>query len=324
MGSVSVCIWNVSSVVVNAQYRRQQTDAFRSQSDARQAATRYGNIRTQYRNSSPVNSQLWPNVIPTQSPPRAQPNDSNSPTPTTSPTSSYPSSATPSRNQSPQQKQRRQSQSLRPQVRLPNPKPPESTRLASDSSSDQRDILSQSTKSPRRHKPSPSTSSRGSTGSNPLTINTKLSINPSSPEMLALAQQTASLTLTDASHEQEWLLLRRDTFSRPPRETMPQMDKYVHIHPLIRKYAGETFPEIKSGEPVWANAVLSRRWQCEETLEDAKHADRERRLRGEEVPVVSGPRTMEQEEMYVVAGEMLERLRLRRGTQDEEHEEERG
>jgi hypothetical protein len=38
----------------------------------------------------------------------------------------------------------------------------------------------------------------------------------------------------------------------------------------VRKYAGDLIPEIKLGEPTWANAVMSRRWEREETLERDK------------------------------------------------------
>jgi hypothetical protein len=68
-----------------------------------------------------------------------------------------------------------------------------------------------------------------------------------------------------------------------------ERDKYAHVHPLVRKYASLTRPELKMGEPRWANAVLSRRWQEEETLEDKKRELKERKEKG--IPPSPPPQT---------------------------------
>jgi hypothetical protein len=77
--------------------------------------------------------------------------------------------------------------------------------------------------------------------------------------------KTASLSLDDPPTDEEWLLLRNET--QPPRTIK---DKFAQIHPLVRKYASYYHPEMKPGEPQWANAVQSRQWELEETLQRDK------------------------------------------------------
>jgi hypothetical protein len=119
--------------------------------------------------------------------------------------------------------------------------------------------------------------------------------------------------------DREWLLLRTETFKPAPEI---QRDKYAHIHPVVRKYASLTKPEVKMGEPQWANAVMSRRWQREETLELDKKEWLARRERGDASP----PRPMtcmtkEQDRSNRLAQQTLAMLREFSST-DRENERE--
>jgi hypothetical protein len=205
-------------------------------------------------------------------------------------------------NQPPnQQKQpyqhRRQNQSLRPQVRLPCipdddlPKNDilQSTQVNRDfytSSSDLKirsipppsqpnDIQSKQYNFGRHHKNSISSSSRTSTENNSYSTD----LAPSKPSSQASEDTPCN---TSSSHrrprpsyspedvDKEWLLLREETMRRP-RD--PPRDKYAHVHPIVRKYAAHTIPEVKMGEPQRANSVMSRRWQEEENLEPVKREE---------------------------------------------------
>jgi hypothetical protein len=75
-----------------------------------------------------------------------------------------------------------------------------------------------------------------------------------------------------------------------------ERDKYAHLHPLVRKYASLTHPEMKMGEPRWANAVLSRRWEEEEKLEDKKKELNEKREKG--IPPSPPPQTCMTKEQH--------------------------
>ena len=77
----------------------------------------------------------------------------------------------------------------------------------------------------------------------------------------------------------------------------------------MRKYAGITIPEVKPGEPRWANAVLSRQWQREETLEREKKEARIKREEGIEPPAVATCRTKEQSEAFELAQLTLSMLK---------------
>ena len=195
--------------------------------------------------------------------------------------------------------QRRQTQPPRPQVRLPsapssipNHKTQQSPQVNRDS-----DVKSRQPPQPtqvksapvssRRHRHSNSNSSKASTGSTgwSSTVNvsshSSLSSTPSwesKPQAPHPNPQLADLPPQDSSTmDSEWLLLRKETFDQPsPRPR----DKYAHLHPLVRKYAGITNPEVKMGEPRMANAVMSRRWQREETLERDKREFQRRREEG--------------------------------------------
>jgi hypothetical protein len=135
----------------------------------------------------------------------------------------------------------------------------------------------------RRHKHSNSNSSKASTGSNPWSnfTPTKTSTQHSSPEIST--QPTTSpdlkpLPMDNLGTDDEWLLLRKQTLETPKVEI--ERDKYGHLHPLVRKYASITHPEMKPTEPRWANAVLSRQWEQEEKLEDKRKELRERKEKG--------------------------------------------
>ena len=143
------------------------------------------------------------------------------------------------------------------------------------------------TNSSRRHRLSTSNSSKTSTGSvpwepvlSPSPTSTQISSPPeSSPH--GSSRQGPQQYLSSNNLDEEWLLLRTETLNTPRQV---QRDKYGHVHPLVRKYAGETVPEVKMGEPRWANAVMSRRWQREETLEQAKKEILTKREEGSELP----------------------------------------
>ena len=130
----------------------------------------------------------------------------------------------------------------------------------------------------RRHRQSNSGSSKASTGSNPWSqvTPTKTLTQPSSPDTSSQPisrdifnplPSLEDLRIQD-NEDEEWLLLRKETLQKPRSDI--QKDKYGHIHSVVRKYASQTIPELKLGEPRWADAVWSRRWEIEETLERDK------------------------------------------------------
>jgi hypothetical protein len=220
-----------------------------------------------------------------------------------------------SQNQSPKYQplihaQRRQSQPLRPQVRLPNihdsnigsqadlgshvnqgyqanqgSQINHASQVNHDFTGSPTDLKTRSPPSQnkdfqskphsnsfRRHRNSTSNSSKTSTGSvswEPVVSSSPASTQLSSSESSTResSRQSSKPRYVPDDIDKEWLLLRAETLSTP-REV--QEDKYGHVHPLIRKYASQTIPELKMGEPRWANAVMSRRWQREETLEQEK------------------------------------------------------
>jgi len=147
---------------------------------------------------------------------------------------------------------------------------------------------------------------------------TRSSINSSKPSMESVLSEILPMesksryrrdfTPTSTSSndiDSEWLLLRENTLNEPPRASI-QVDKYAHIHPLLRKYAGNVIPEIKMREPRVANAVMSRRWQEEETLQRDKREYLAQLEQGVELP--SAPATCmtkEEEFMSRVAEETL-------------------
>ena len=221
--------------------------------------------------------------------------------------------------------QRRQSQSFRPQVRLPTPKTQNNDYPTTNSGNRNTPPKPQEAKmraphpskptsSSRRHKNSNSNSSKASSGSNPWSnfTPTKNSTQPSSPEtseqLGALDKKTSALSLEDTqAADKEWLLLREQTFAKP--EVKKDIDPYADVHPVIRKWAAHDFPEVKLREPRWANAVLSRRWQREEELEIDKREWLARRQRGEIEPWPQGCRTEEEERAHQIAMESLKMLR---------------
>lgn len=87
------------------------------------------------------------------------------------------------------------------------------------------------------------------------------------------------------------------------------VDPYANIHPLVRKWAAHDFPEVKPGEPRWANAVMSRRWQKEEELERDKKEMLERQARGEVRLWPAGCRSEKEEEAYQMASKTLEMMK---------------
>lgn len=223
--------------------------------------------------------------------------------------------------------QRRQSQPLRPQVRLPAT--PVSVSPNNGSQANQgcqinqgyqvnpdfngsfADLKLRSTQSPnkdfqsktksnpvRRHRHSTSNSSKTSTEGaswDPVVSVSPSSTQFSSPESStheSYRQPPRSQYFPDEI-DKEWLLLRAETFNTPQEV---QGDKYGHVHPLVRKYAAHTLPELKIGEPRWANAVMSRRWQREETLEQEKKEMLAKREQGAELP--SNPPTCMTEQQY--------------------------
>lgn len=136
----------------------------------------------------------------------------------------------------------------------------------------------------RRHRQSNSGSSKTSTGSNPWSqvTPTKTLTQPSSPDTSSqpISRDISNPlpTLEDLhiqdNEDEEWLLLRKETLQNPRPEI--QRDRYAQIHSVVRKYASHSIPALKLGEPRWANAVMSRRWESEETLERDKKEFMER------------------------------------------------
>jgi len=165
----------------------------------------------------------------------------------------------------------------------------------------------------RRHRHSTSGSSKASTGSNPWSqvTPTKTLTQPSSPDSSSqpISSETSNpLPLLEdlqiqEDEDDEWLLLRTEAFQKPRPEI--QRDKYSHLHPVVRKWASQTIPELKMGEPRWANAVMSRRWQKEETLEQDKKAYHEK---GRTSPVHTCM-TEKEAEAYALAQETLALIR---------------
>jgi hypothetical protein len=138
--------------------------------------------------------------------------------------------------------------------------------------------------SSRRHRHSTSNSSKASTGSAPWESVTSPSSTPfTSPGILSpeLNRQPSKPPYLPDDIDKEWLLVREEILSTP-RET--QEDTYGHIHPLVRKYAAHTIPELKLGEPRQANSIMARRWQLEETLQQEKRAAIARREEGGQLP----------------------------------------
>jgi len=124
----------------------------------------------------------------------------------------------------------------------------------------------------------------------PSPSSTRISSPPESSQLGSSRQLPQQLPSSN-DLDNEWLLLRTETLNTPRQV---QQDKYGHVHPLIRKYAGQTMPDVKMGEPRWANAVMSRRWQREETLEQEKKEILTKREQGGELP--SRPATCMTEE----------------------------
>lgn len=195
---------------------------------------------------------------------------------------------------------RRQSQSSRPQVRLPSipddvfPKNDilQSTQVNRDfyvSSSDLKippapqpsqfnDFQSRQYDFGRHHKNSASNSSRTSTENNFYTNDLRTS-NFSSQTSLDTPNTSSSHRRSRPMYspedvDKEWLLLREETIRRP--RDSPR-DKYGHVHPIVRKYAAHTIPEVKIGEPQWTDLVMNHLWQEEEKLQQDKREMLKRR-----------------------------------------------
>jgi hypothetical protein len=94
----------------------------------------------------------------------------------------------------------------------------------------------------------------------------------------------------------------------------------------VRKYAGITNPEVKMGEPRMANAVMSRRWQREETLERDKREFQRRREEGVAEEIRATCFTEQQDRASRLAMQTLEILRTEffcdDGTKPKDGEEE--
>lgn len=205
-----------------------------------------------------------------------------------------------SKYQTPNYSPRRQGQSARPHVRLPaiststENEAQQSTHLdrsciqtsfsdPKSRSTQNKDSQSKPSNSLPHHKPSTSDSSKTSVVS--LAEPSVVSASPASTQYSSPESSTQSSLRqiprqfpTPTDIDQEWLLLRTASLNTP---SQVQKDKYWHVHPLVRKYASETIPEVKMGEPKWANAVMSRRWQREETLEQEKKEILSKREGGE-------------------------------------------
>jgi hypothetical protein len=243
------------------------------------------------------------------------------------------------------QSKRRQTQPPRPQVRLPsapssipNHKNQQSSQLNRDSDLKSRQPpqsthVKSAPVSSGRHRHSTSNSSKTSTGSTGwsstvnASSNSSLSSTPSwesKPQPPHIPEHSDAPPHDSTAADSEWLLLRKETFDQPPPR---QRDKYAHLHPLVRKYAGITNPEVKMGEPRMANAVMSRRWQREETLERDKREFQRRREEG--VPEVTRATcfTEQQDRASRLAMQTLEILRTEffcdDGTKPEEEEDKR-
>ena len=225
---------------------------------------------------------------------------------------------------------RQQSQPVRPQVRLPivsSSTPPlngsqQPTHVNRDfipSSTDLKNRTNKeyqsktNTNSSRRHRNSTSNSSKTSTGSvlwEPVLSSSPTSTQISSPPESSThtsSRQLSQQSVSSNNLDEEWLLLRTEILNTPRQV---QQDKYGHVHPLVRKYAGQTLPEVKMGEPRWANAVMSRRWKREETLEQEKKDMLTKREEGAELP--SRPvtcMTEKQANASILAKQTLEMLR---------------
>jgi hypothetical protein len=210
----------------------------------------------------------------------------------------------PSKYQTLNPPRRTQSQPVRPQVRLPivhtstppmngSQQPSHVNRDFIPSSTDvkyrtnKEHHFKTNTSSSRHHRHSPSNSSKTSTGSvpwepvlPPSPTATQIS-SPPEGSIQGSSRQPPQQILSSNDLDKEWLLLRTETLNAPHQV---QRDKYSHVHPLVRKYAGQTLPEVKMGEPRRANAVMSRRWQREETLEQEKKEILIKRKEGAELP----------------------------------------
>ena len=232
---------------------------------------------------------------------------------------------------------RRQNQSRRPQVRLPDTVHTSTptnhlSRHSGSTRSDTNSMPSQYTEIPsrvnlqgksnssradrihtRRHRHSNSNSSKTSAGSVSWSAipsnkaSTQPSTQPSSPEFPAPWPPSPLACDNDLRENEEWLLIR-DEMARAPRTI--SRDKYEHIHPLVRNYASQMVPGLKMGEPLRANSVMSRRWQLEETLEKDKREFQSRKQGG----AASPPRrlscmTKEQDRMYALAQQTLALLK---------------
>ena len=215
--------------------------------------------------------------------------------------------------------QRRQSQHPRPQIRLPSTttsvsnhknQPPQQVNRDSDLKSRQPPLSTQVKSQPvsRRHRHSTSNSSKASTGSTGWSS----TVNASSQSSLSSTSAWESkpqLPTPDHSSsldtDSEWLLLRKETLDRPPP---PARDIYAHIHPVVRKYAAITVPEVKMGEPRMATAVMSRRWQREETLERDKREWERKRAEGVPEEVRSTCFTEQEDRAHRLAMQTLEIL----------------
>jgi hypothetical protein len=303
------------------------------------------NIRSQYPNSYHTNSNTSPQPN-NHSWDRSPPHFNSQQGPNRYPSNSHlvnGNLSEQSQNAGPSPQHRRQSQPPRPQVRLPsipssgpNHKIQQSPQINNISDlkprqSPQSTHVKSAPVSSRRHRHSNSNSSKASTGSTGWSSTVKQSTQSSSsssstpsweptpqPPVRPIAPQ--SPIERDFNAESEWLLLRTETFNQP---LPPPRDKYAHVHPLVRKYAGLTVPEVKPGEPRIANAVMSRRWQKEETLERDK---REFQRKREEGIVEDRPATCfteQQARASRLAMETLEILRTEFGEETNKKEDDK-
>ena len=209
----------------------------------------------------------------------------------------------------------RHSHSKRPQVRLPQHHTPQHQSA---------DLRVRSSR--RSHRSSTSTSSKTSSGSNPWSSNTNVTKSstptptpprtnvPTSPTSQVSPFEMEALhgTLESQMEDKEWHLLREQTFTTPV-----QRDKYAHVPSVIRKYASENVPELKMGEPRWANSLMSRKWETEETLEKDK-----RQVQTEETCQIATCMTKAQDKAWQLAQQSFEKLKEKnKGHQNERQTE---